>query len=153
MEVKTPEEVLETYLWAHIPLTKAMGIKSELATSQKIVLSAPLSLNINHKLTAFGGSLHSIATLACWSLLHVNLKKLGFEKAQIVIAKSEVSYLIPVNSDFKAECCFSDSLEWDKFFKTLTRKGKARIELKAKILQDMKLCIDYTGTFVAILTS
>ena len=63
---------LENYLHKHIPISSAMGIHVDHAATDHIILKAPLSNNINHKMTVFGGSLHSAATLACWSLLHVN---------------------------------------------------------------------------------
>ncbi len=141
---------LENYLLEHIPISSALGIKVVLASSQQIILSAPFSNNINHKKTVFGGSLHAVATLACWSLLHMNLKELIDENIQIVITKSETDYLVPVASDFKAECCMPEALEWERFLKTLQRRGKARLKLSAKIAQEGQLCVDYLGTFVAI---
>ena len=141
---------LETYLLEHIPITSAMGIKVAEASSLQVVLSAPLSNNINHKKTVFGGSLHAVTTLACWSILHVNLTKICRENFQIVIAKSEIQYLHPVTIDFKAACNLSDVLEWERFIKTFHKKGKARINLSAKIFEAGQLCVDYFGTFVAM---
>lgn len=136
---------LEQYLHDHIPISAAMGIQVDHATQQRIVLKASFSNNINHKQTVFGGSLHAVATLACWSLLHVNLPNV-----QIVISQSDVKYLAPVTTDFKAECTMPDKEAWEYFSKILQNKGKARIVLNAQIYQDDKLCVDYTGTFVAL---
>lgn len=147
------EAVLEDYLLEHIPISSAMGVRVDLASSTQIVLKAPFSNNINHKKTVFGGSLHAVATLACWSLLHVNLADLSEGNVQIVIASSEVGYLAPVAFDFKAECHMPDSLNWERFIKTLQKKGKARLKLYAKIFQEGQLCVDYSGIFVAIKTA
>jgi thioesterase domain-containing protein len=136
---------LEEYLHQHIPIASAMGVSVETATSDQIVLKAPLANNINHKKTVFGGSLHAVATLACWSLLHVNL-----EDAQIVIASSEIQYLHPVTRDFQAECRMADRKVWERYVKIFQKKGKARIKLSAMIYQEGKLCVDYSGVFVAI---
>ncbi|HEV8052959.1 MAG TPA: YiiD C-terminal domain-containing protein [Parachlamydiaceae bacterium] len=144
---------LENYLLKHIPISSAMGVEVDMATSAKIILKAPFSNNINHKKTVFGGSLHALATLACWSLLHVNLMDAYGENVQIVIANSEVDYLVPVASDFKAECMIPVTLEWERFIKMLEKKGKGRIRLNAKIFQGNQLCVDYTGTFVALRTN
>ncbi len=146
------EALLEDYLLQHIPISSAMGVRVEQASSTQIVLKAPFSNNINHKRTVFGGSLHAVATLACWSLLHVNLVDLCAGNIQIVIANSEVAYLAPVASDFKAECLMPDALTWERFIKTLQKKGKARLKLYAKIFQEDQLCVDYLGIFVAIKT-
>lgn len=144
------ETHLEAYLLKHIPISNALGVKVECATSAQVILSAPFLNNINHKNTVFGGSLHAVATLACWSLLHVNLLNLFEEDFQIVIASSEVFYLAPVVSDFKAECSIPDPLDWQKFQKTLQKKGKARLKLNAKIFHGAKACVNYSGQFVAI---
>lgn len=144
------EKNLEKYLLEQIPISSAMGILVNLATSERVVLSASFLKNINHKKTVFGGSLHAVATLACWSLLHVNLEN---QDVQIVISHSEISYLYPVATDFKAECCLPDALTWERFMKILLRKGKSRIQLTAKIFQEDALCVNYSGTFVAIKTT
>ena len=150
MKLKNTSSTLENYLLQHIPISRAIGVGVESASSRQIILSAPFMNNINHKNTVFGGSLHAVATLACWSLLHVNLTELFDENYQIVIASSEISYVAPVNSDFKAECSMPDSLDWERFQKILRKKGKARLKLTAKIFQDRQLCVSYTGQFVAI---
>ncbi|MBS4168961.1 YiiD C-terminal domain-containing protein [Parachlamydia sp. AcF125] len=143
------EKQVEAYLHENIPLSLAMGIKVEEATMQKVVLFAPLANNINHQKTIFGGSLHAVATLACWSLLYLHLLN---ERVEIVITKSTVSYHAPVNEDFRVECEFPAQEEWEKFTKTLKMRGKARIELAAKISQHKKLCVGYSATFAAIRT-
>ena len=93
---------LENYLLQHIPLSAAIGVKVEAALSEHVILSAPFLNNINHKNTVFGGSLHAVATLACWSLLYVNLLEMSEKNIQIVIASSEIFYTAPVISDFKS---------------------------------------------------
>lgn len=127
-----------------------MGLSVENASLRKIILKAPLINNINHKSTVFGGSLHAVATLSCWSLVHVNLKDLGLESKQIVIAHSEIFYLQPVVDDFEVECSLPHVEKWDRFKKCLLRQGKARIELEASLLQDNQNCVAYKGTFVAL---
>jgi len=143
--------VLEKYILEHIPITSPMGIRVDQATPEQVILFAPSSPNINHKMTVFGGSLHAVATLACWGLLYLKLLEINLS-AQIVISSSEVQYLAPVTTDFKAECHMPDSIEWKKFIKILERKGKGRIKLHAKIFQDHQLAVSYTGTFVALKT-
>lgn len=140
---------LENYLRENIPLTTALGVAVSLATPKNVILSAPIEPNINHKLTVFGGSLHSIATLACWSLIFVNLRQLNIH-AEIVISTSDTKYLAPVTTDFKAECSLENNHDLDRFEKMLVKKGKARIKLNATIYQSETLALDYYGEFVAI---
>jgi thioesterase domain-containing protein len=144
------EKEIEAYLHEHIPISKAMGIRVEHASLNKVVLSAPFANNINHKKTVFGGSLHAVATLACWTLLYVNLKEASSEPFQIVITKSDVSYPAPVDSDFTAECLMPESSDWQRFLKMLHAKGKARITLSARIDHKDRLAVDYQAVFAAI---
>jgi thioesterase domain-containing protein len=143
---------LEEYLLKHIPISAALGVKVEQAVAHHVILSAPFSNNINHKQTVFGGSLHAVATLACWSLLHVNLSELYGPEVQVVIASSEIKYLLPVDDDFKVECKMPLNDEWQLFLRLLQKKGKARLKLVAKIMHKRKLCVDYSGIFVAMST-
>src|SRR5215204_6245420 len=96
------KEETEHYLHQHIPISQAMGIQVETASPSTVILYAPFLNNINHKKTAFGGSLHAVATLACWSLLHLHLERL--DPLDLVITQSKVNYLLPVTSDFRAQC-------------------------------------------------
>lgn len=142
---------LQQYLYTNIPISSAIGIIVHKATNDEIVLGAPLNLNINHKKTAFGGSLHSSTTLCCWCLIYINLaQSLLIEHVEIVISKSEIKYLSPVTEDFKAECFLKDRQNFINFENMLMKKGKARIKLNAKIFQGSKLAVEYVGEFVAI---
>src|ERR1700738_1573053 len=116
------EKQIEAYLHEHIPISQAMGIQVEHASLQKVILFAPFANNINHKKTVFGGSLHAVATLACWGWLHVRLQELFHEDIQIVIANSTVAYLAPVFSDFHAECTMADLSNWERFIKAFHKK-------------------------------
>lgn len=140
---------LQNYIYENIPLSKAMGIMVIKATSDNVILNAPLNLNMNHKKTAFGGSLQSLATLCCWCLVHINLQNFN-APVEIVISKSEIKYLLPVTDDFKAECLLKDKKAFMHFKDSLKKRSKARIQLKAKIFQDSKLAVDYIGEFVAL---
>lgn len=151
MDQSSVSSKLESYLLTHIPLSNALGIKVETANLHLVKIKASFLNNINHKKTVFGGSLHAVATLACWSLLHLNLTEHFSNDFQIVISKSEVDYLAPVSEDFIAECCKPDQENWDRFIKSLERKGKGRINVSARIHQGDRLSVDYSGTFVALL--
>ena len=113
------EHEIETYLYENIPITKAMGIHVEHASAHKVVLFAPFANNINHKKTVFGGSLHAVATLACWTLIYVKLKQANLKHCQIVITSSEVAYQAPVDADFRAVCAIPEEAVWQRFIKTL----------------------------------
>ncbi|MGE3318013.1 MAG: YiiD C-terminal domain-containing protein [Candidatus Berkiella sp.] len=67
-----------------------------------------------------------------------------------MISHSEVEYVLPVTSDFKAVCGKPDDKAWEHFIKVLDKKGKARIALNAKIYQSNQLAVDYHGKFVVL---
>ena len=142
---------LQTYLNENIPISLALGVKVFKATNTQVILEAPLNLNINHKNTVFGGSLHSIATLACWSLVFLNLRSLNIS-AEIVISESRIKYLAPVNTDFKAECTLHNQDLLIRFEKMLNKKNKARIHLDSQIYQTGVLAVAYHGDFVALIS-
>lgn len=140
----------QEFLLKSIPIAEAMGIRVEHVSDERVTLSAPLSNNVNHKNTAFGGSLHSVATLACWSLLHLKLKQVCGENVPIVIASSEISYLKPVTEDFQSVCKVADAGAWERFISIFRKRGKSRLTLTAQILQGDQVCVEYSGVFVAI---
>lgn len=143
---------LDAYLLENIPISQSLGIALDTVSDDEIIIAAPFANNINHKMTVFGGSLHAVATLACWCLMYNQLHDL-LGKIEIVISHSEVDYLLPVNTDFKAICTKPDPKTWDLFYKVFAKKGKARIKLNAKIYQGDQLAVDYQGTFVVLHTS
>jgi len=57
-------EDLQERIDQEIPLAKHIGIVVESADDTTVVLRAPLAPNGNHKGTAFGGSLYSVAVLS-----------------------------------------------------------------------------------------
>lgn len=142
------QKQLEEYLHEHIPISLSMGIKVECVTPDEVILCAPFSKNFNHKKTIFGGSLHAVATLACWSLLHINLK--DFYPIELVITHSNVDYIAPVTADFRAHSFLPEDMAWKHFTHMLRMKKKARISMKAEIYQHSQLAVDYEGTFAAI---
>lgn len=143
------EQALEVYLYKHIPISKAMGLTAISASTQRVCLSAPLEPNINHKSTVFGGSLQAVATLACWSLLHLNLKGMS-QPAEIVITSSTIDYIKPVTGRFEAEASLPDATRWAQFTKTFARHGRARVRLSAYIRQGADIAVDYSGSFAAL---
>lgn len=139
---------LQSYLHHNIPLSQALGVEVETASDSNVILKAPFAPNINHKKTVFGGSLHAVATLACWSLLYFNLAEKF--SCDIVIASSSIQYLTPVISDFRASCEKPDEPLWNRFLASLSKKGIGRIHLSASINQGNTLAVNYQGVFAAI---
>jgi len=124
-----------------------IGIQVTECSPQRIELTAPLEPNINHKCTAFGGSLYSVAVLCGWSYVYQQMK-LNQLTGHIVIQSSEVNYLQPVDGDIRAICEAENSPELKRFSKIYRRKGRARIHLQVKILFNNRVAVDFNGQYV-----
>lgn len=142
------EYEFEQFLHKQIPITKEMGISVIEFTPSRVKISAKLEPNLNHKCTAFGGSINSLMTVCGWAMVYANIK--GIDKdAHIVIQKSSINYLAPIDKDFIAECILSDEISRKIFFETYNKHSKARLKLKVTCNDEQILLADYEGQYVA----
>lgn len=140
---------VEIYLHEHIPITRAMGLKVTGYDGQSVRLWAPLEPNLNHRQTAFGGSVSALGILAGWTLLHIKLGESG-DRAQLVIQHSETGYMGPVDRDFTATCGMPGTREWARFEQAFQRYGKARIPLESLIEAGGQVLARHKGSYVAV---
>lgn len=145
--MSTYTTLLESTLHSEIPITQAIGISVETYHDNALTLRAPLNRNINHKLTAFGGSLYSVAVLTGWGLLFLKLKEHQLS-GHIVIMQSEMQYLEPVTTDIVSTCVLPDRQTWDKFVKLFERHHRARVKLDVSIMADQTEKARFTGYYV-----
>lgn len=138
---------IEAYFHRMIPITSAMGVRVVSYAGDELALEAPLALNHNHLGTAFGGTLNTMATLACYGLLWLEL---GDPSSHVVIRDSSVSFLRPVTKDIRAICRRPDDAAMTEFKERFSRKDRARLRLSATIEQDGEVCVQFEGMFVAI---
>ena len=137
---------LQTILHKEIPLTQAIGIQVSRCDAQHIELTAPLKPNINHKCTAFGGSLYSVAVLCGWSFVYQQMM-LNQLSGHIVIQHSEVNYIQPVDGEIRAICALAETDKLNRFIKTCNHKGRARINLQVKILFNNADAVLFKGQY------
>jgi thioesterase domain-containing protein len=123
-----------------------MGIRVSYYDGTSLTLDAPLAPNTNHKSTAFGGSLYSIAVLSGWGLLHLKLADARLHK-HIVIQESTIRYLHPVVHDLHAECRL-DAEAFSRFLLMLKKHGRARISLDAIVTDENLTAVEFTGRYV-----
>ena len=141
---------IELYLHRQIPLSAAMQVSVHSASTEAVVLGAPLAPNINHKSTAFGGSVSTLGILAAWSLVHLRLQEEGYP-SEVVIQSSQMDYKRPITGAFMARSSLDDASSWPAFVKILTRKKRARIEVRSRLIYDDVEVGSFTGEFVAFL--
>jgi len=141
---------LEGYLHDTIPLTMAMGVAVRAEGPDRVVLAAPLAPNINHKQTAFGGSVAALATLAAWSLAQLRAWQAGGD-ITLVIRDSGLEYLRPVTGELVAVCEFDDEPRWQRALEGLRRRGRARLELASRLEDETgATTARFRGTFVLL---
>ncbi len=146
---QSPEEVTE-YLHQQIPISMHMGVEILAFDETSIRIAAPLSVNINHRETFFGGSISGMGILAGWTLLHLNLVRVEIEH-RLVVQRSSTDYHAPAEGDVETSCALSSPKDWTKFTGTLSRKAKARIHLTAQTTVSTELVAEHQGSYVAIL--
>ena len=140
-------KLLQDVLHTEIPLTKHIGLSVDEYTDLSLTLSAPLENNINHKCTAFGGSLYSVSVLSGWGLIYLLLKQHDLS-GHIVIQESNIKFIKPVNSDITSKCSFLSTQQCDEFINMYKRKGVARIRLTSKISCHSENAVIFNGTYV-----
>ncbi len=141
---------LEQYLHQQIPLSAAMQVTVRSVAANAIVLAAPLEPNINHKRTAFGGSVSTLGILAAWSLVHLRLRDAGLT-CEVVIQSNQMDYDRPITGAFTARSALVDDAAWPTFLKTLARRKLARIEAQSELIHGDVVAGRLRGRFVAFL--
>ncbi|SKA23399.1 thioesterase domain-containing protein, putative [Trichlorobacter thiogenes] len=130
------------------PISVAMGVRTQSYDDTSLILFAPLDRNINHKSSAFGGSISALAILSGWTFLFLKLNELDI-RSQLVIQKSEFNFIRPIDSDFMADTSMPSRSSWQKFLKTLDKHGRARISIRSVV--GCKSCVGgiHDGVYVA----
>jgi thioesterase domain-containing protein len=137
----------QEFLHAHIPLTRAMGLRVVANDDAGVTVAAPVALNSNHLDTAFGGSINAVATLAAYALLWLELRD---KAADVVIRHSSIRFLRPIHDTISATCARPDAAELAAFNASLRASGKARIALRVQVRENGALAAELQATFVAL---
>jgi thioesterase domain-containing protein len=125
-------DVLQSYLHEHIPLSAAMGATVVRSGPGGVRLGAPLEPNLNHRATAFGGSVAALAILAGWALVHLRLRSEGVE-ARTVVQRSDIRYVHAIEGAFEARAAPPGQGDWRRFRTLLDRWGRGRIRIRVEV--------------------
>lgn len=140
---------LEAYLHANIPLSAAMGVRVIEASTECVILEAPMEPNVNHRGTVFGGSIASLATLAGWTLIHLLVE--GIEPApRLVIKSSAIEYLKPATGTFRATALRPSDHDLEAFLKRASHHRAAPLHLRSTVESEGVLAATLDGVFVAL---
>lgn len=140
---------IEEYLYKHIPITKALGVKALAFSKEEVRFWAPIDKNINHRSTAFGGSISSLLITTGWSYLRLLFDEVN-PVPMIVIGRSSTDYLKPVTEDFISELIIPEKEKLDNFLEMFDRFGKARITLEVQIKKEGQILAEFDGDFVVM---
>ena len=140
---------LQQYLHRSIPLSQAMQVGVDAIEAQRLVLSAPLTPNLNQHGTVFGGSAATLGVLAAWSLLHTRLTAQAVH-CTLVVQRSAMEYEAPMSGAFTATASLAAEADWDRFIAAFRSHGKARIPVQAVLRSGSQRAALFTGEFVAV---
>ena len=143
----TSLDALRETLRTEMPVTQHLGVEITGYRGGVISLRAPLAANVNHKGTAFGGSLNAIATLACWSTLWLALRESG-TPGEIVIQDSTIRYLRPVAQDFSSRSGPIDPAALEKLIAAVQKRGRGRLVLSAEVFDPDGIAVNFSGRYV-----
>ena len=141
-------DYLQERIDREIMLARPMGVIVESADEFSLVLRAPLAPNANHKGTAFGGSLYSLAVLTGWAWLTRFLATRELD-AEAVIQESNMRFLKPVHGEMRACLEIPAAADIDKFQKMLMRADRGRIRLRVQMHEGSALATIFDGLFAA----
>jgi len=134
-QYKQLETELHSFVKNHLPALQRLEIAIEKADNESVILSAPLSANINDKGTAFGGSQYILALSSAWALTYLNMVNVGEKETQFVIAKAEIAYLRPTTSQrFFAIATYHDGIT--DFLDKAKAGERGKVSIKAQLVND-----------------
>ena len=137
----------EQFLRGRIPLTRAMDVRV-VPHPGGFAIAAPVAPNHNHLQTAFGGSINSVATLAGYTLLWLELRDCA---ANLVVRESSIRFLRPIRETIRAVCLPVTAENLTAFRERLSRDGKAHFAVRVRVEEHGELAAEFHGTFVATL--
>lgn len=140
---------LTEFVQTHLPTAQALQISVADYDSQTLTLRAPLAPSVNDKQTAFGGSLYVVAVMAGWGMVYLRCRELGIDP-NIVVARGEIDYLAPVDSDIVASSLAVDESAWQRFFSDFESRSKAKIELRTQVLRNGEAAVSFKGRYAII---
>jgi len=141
------EMAFQQLLYEQIPITEKMGFEVIEFKPSSVKIIAKLEPNLNHKCTAFGGSINSLMTMCGWAAVFVNIKEFD-PNSHIVIQRSNIEYFSPIDMDFIAECKIEKQEVIEKLLITYKKFNRARIKLNVLCREGDKVLSKFEGQYV-----
>jgi len=141
---------LQSFVQHHVPLVAAAGIEVLAFDGQTLRTGAPLSLNINDKGTAFGGSLYNLCVVTGWGMTWLAARQLGLD-GDIVVAKGEIEYQRPLRADLIASVSYPDEATQQHFLESYRKRGKAVLTQHVVVPDEQgEDCVRFVGKYAIV---
>lgn len=115
----------------------------------EVKVGLPLDKNINHRGSAFGGSIDSLFLTTGWAFIRFLVDH--YTPTPIIVgSRGETKFIKPILKDFEASLVIPPKQEIDRFLTTFDRFGRARITTQAVIELDGEVCAEFEGDFVVV---
>lgn len=147
--MKDVAQRLTEFVQEHLPTAQALEIAVHDYDSQQLTLRAPLGPSINDKKTAFGGSLYVVAVMAGWGMVYLRCREAGIDP-NIVVARGEIDYHAPVDTDIEVVSLPVKDAQWRGFFDSFVERGKAKIELETQVIKNGRPAVTFKGLYAII---
>ena len=144
IQVSTAAE-LEATIHQLIPLSVAMGVTVASFEDDLLTLEAPLAPNINHQMSAFGGSLSALSALAGWGMVQLQIGKMHIV-GNTVVGRSEAVFLRPVLKHLTCRCRLPN--DFAVFQQKLLARGKYSVLLTTEMIEDGEITMTTSSQFV-----
>ncbi len=145
-------EDIQAYIYEHIPIVEKNQFTIEGDEAPYIRVKAHLADHVNHRKTAFGGSISTSLILCSWASVRSILKARGIDDGGIVIQTQRVDFSKPVTGDFSARVVPLREETVNRFIAMLEKFGKGRLKVEARVTQgsDTASLAHFIGEFVVI---
>jgi thioesterase domain-containing protein len=131
----TPLAILDRHFQA-MPPVASMQMHAIEFNGEMLRVTAPLAANVNDKNCAFGGSMASLMTMACWGFLMLKARDAG-PKLEVYVADSSIRYLAPLYDDLNGEARLREGQDWDTILRCLAERKRARVAMLAEMRNDV----------------
>lgn len=133
-----------------IPITRSMDI-NVLPWKGSIQLTMPVEPNVNHQGTIFGGSQGALCAATGFLWVTILLRDHQID-AEVVITRSEVSFLAPLAGTGTCRIEEPSRDEQQRFLQAVEKKGKGKLELAGTILLGETVTTRFTAVYAAMAT-
>ena len=148
--MKDISQQLNQFFNTHLPISDYLGMQVDEYTGDSLTLYAPLNPSINDKFTAFGGSLYCMTVMSCWGMAYLKALEAGIDEPNIVVAKGNIQYHLPVDTAIRATCVSPIENGFEQWLDYFNKKGRAKIDLCSSIMINDKEAVSFSGQYAIL---